>query len=346
MDKNSRRSFLDGIWPARGMRRDWDERAREDAQRYIACGHAETDEKFWDSGRWDLEHLVLHDVELSPRAHALEIGCGLGRLLRPLSERIERVYGVDISAEMVARARQALASRGNVDVSSTDGRLHRIPEASLDFVFSFIVFQHVPAKRAVVRYIRESARVLRGGGVLRFQVDGRARPRDSGTDSWLGVWFEPGELQNQLSAAQFEVVNSWGEGTHYYWVTALRKRERGRPDTVAVRCWKRAWNTDRLQSLLERLGAGEESARAVTSGDRTLRDLATGFLSSQEAVSASDFVRRAYEVFLGRPADEGGLAFYSKEIESGIPRSNTVDCLLSSAEAEENLRTRLTEPAA
>jgi SAM-dependent methyltransferase len=347
MEERRRRSLWDALSPARWMRRDWDRRAREDAQHYIACGHAETDAAFWESGRWDLDHLVLHDVELSPRAHGLEIGCGLGRLLRPLSERIERVYGVDISREMVTRAQQALADRGNVDVAATTGRLNRISDASLDLVFSFIVFQHVPSKRAVIRYIREASRVLRGGGVFRFQVDGRPRPKDSRADSWLGVWFEPRELARQLFAAKFEIVSSWGEGTHYYWVTARRRPQRGRSATAAVQCWKREWRSDRLRALLERMGADAAAAgRAVMAGDQTLKELAESFLASQEKIPAADFVRRAYEVFLGRPPDAGGLAFYSKEIESGIPRSNTVDCLLSSSEAEDNLRTRVTEPAA
>ena len=347
MDEKHGWALLDRLSPARWMRRDWDRRARENAQHYIACGHSETDESFWASGRWDLEHLVLHDIELASTARALEIGCGLGRLLYPLSERIERVYGVDISGEMVVRARQALAERGNIEVFQTAGRLDRLPEASLDLVFSFIVFQHIPSKRAVVRYIREAARVLKGGGAFRFQVDGRPRPRTSTADSWLGVWFEARELKRLLLRAGFEDAELWGEGTHYLWVTARRERRRGRPDTDAVGCFKRAWKPDALQALLARLEqdrAGE--AEEVIAGQRTLKELSAAFLQKYQTASPTDFVRRAYDVFLGRPADEGGLAFYSKEIESGIPPSNTVDCLLSSSELEDLLRPRAAEPAA
>ena len=49
-------------------------------------------------------------------------------------------------------------------------------------------------------------------------------------------------------------------------------------------------------------------------------------------------MRRAYRVLLGREADPGGLSFYAKEIAGGVPRSNTVDCLLASSEMEERLR--------
>src|SRR5262249_25450679 len=150
----SLRGFAPRLW----MRADWDRRARENAKRFIACGHSETDEAFWASGRRDLDQLILHDLELEPSARALEIGCGLGRILRPLSERIDRACGVDISAEMVAGARRELAERPNIEVFVTDGRLRGIADAALDFVYSFIVFQHIPSKKAVARYLKEAAR--------------------------------------------------------------------------------------------------------------------------------------------------------------------------------------------
>ena len=99
----------------------------------------------------------------------------MGRLLRPLSFAVARAIGVDISPEMIARAREALADRDNVALAVTDGRLPGVGDATLDFVTSFIVFQHVPSRAVVYRYLREAARVLKGGGVLRFQV-GRAAP--------------------------------------------------------------------------------------------------------------------------------------------------------------------------
>jgi hypothetical protein len=66
--------------------------------------------------------------------------------------------------------------------------------------------------------------------------------------------------------------------------------------------------------------------------------MADGFLEENSRLAPEAFVRRAYEVLLGREPDEDGLAFYSKEIASGIPPSSTVDCLLSSSELEDLLR--------
>jgi SAM-dependent methyltransferase len=325
------------------MRRDWNERARENAQHFIACGHSETDTAFWESGRRDLDLSVLHDVELDPAAHALEIGCGVGRLLRPLSERIEKAYGVDISSEMIERARRALADRPNIELFATRGRLDFIPDASLDFVYSFIVFQHIPTKKAVSRYIREAGRVLSEGGVFRFQVDGRPRSRREKADTWLGVWFEPSELTRELQRAGFETVDLWGEHTHYLWATARRRGGKPGRRPAAVRTRSRAWNRPALEAFLSRLETDVGTqAPAILTGRLSLREAAAPLLSRHGEDSPEAFVSRAYHVLLGREADPDGLAFYAKEITSGIPASNTVDCLVSSAELEEKLRPEMT----
>ena len=148
------------------MRRDWDRRAGENAPFFIACGTSESDEAFWASGENELSTVILHGVDLEPRASVLEIGCGMGRLLRPLSRRAARVIGVDISPEMVERAVVALRDLHNVEVFATRGKLDRVATASIDFVFSFIVFQHIPSRKAIAAYVAEASRVLKGGGVF------------------------------------------------------------------------------------------------------------------------------------------------------------------------------------
>jgi SAM-dependent methyltransferase len=326
------------LFPRRWMRSDWDRRARENAQHFIACGHAGSDEAFWSSGAADLEELILHGIALQPDARALEIGCGMGRLVRPLSERIEHVYGVDISGEMVARALAVLADRPNVTLFTTAGNLRPVPTGSLDLVFSFIVFQHIPSRRAVTRYIREASRVLKAGGVFRFQVDGRAVEEHYRTDTWRGVRYEPEGLRSELEENGLAVADLWGEGTHYLWVTAVRRRGRGLAETRAVRVRGRTWSRDELESLLDRMGGARSDAEAVIRGERSIRQLAHGFLSDHAADSPEEFVRSAYRVFLGREADAGGLAFYTREIAGGIARSNTLDCLISSSEFERRLR--------
>ncbi|MGE5276179.1 MAG: methyltransferase domain-containing protein [Acidobacteriota bacterium] len=334
------RRALSRVFPARRMRRDWDARARENASRYIDCAHSGSDEDFWRSGAADLETLVLQDVTLDASARVLEIGCGVGRLLRPLSLRVERAIGIDISPEMISRARAALCDRPNVELSVTGGDLAGIPDASLDFVYSFIVFQHVPSRAAVLRYLGEAARALKAGGVLRFQVDGRRRSRLLGSDTWRGAWFDADRLRRQLSRMGFEVIDRWGEGTQYLWITARRAAEPGRPATAAAAIRGRAWNEPELERALSDLRLPAREAASVVSGRRSLRELAQPFLRRNRLADPRDFVRRAYEVFLGRPADTDGLSFYVSEISSGTPRGYVLDCLIASAEAKERFRRR------
>jgi ubiquinone/menaquinone biosynthesis C-methylase UbiE len=321
------------------MRRAWNRRARADAGRFIAGPHAETEERFWKSGTRDLAELVLRDLRLSPKTRALEIGCGVGRLLRPLTSRVERAWGVDISEEMIRRARTALGDLENVQVRLTDGSLDGFGDATLDLVFSFIVFQHIPQKRDVFTYVREAARVLEAGGVLRFQVDGRAPHRWWPRDTWRGVSFAKPELLEELAAAGFEDVDVWGEGTQYLWATATRLGEPGQPRSSSVRRLRRTWNHEAVEALLHRLGADCPGAvELVLLGECTLRALAVPFLERGLDLPAEDFVRVLYRAVLGREADAEGLAFHTRGTETGVARAYVLDCLLSSPELEDRLR--------
>jgi SAM-dependent methyltransferase len=199
------------------MRDDWDARARTNAAFYICTTAAETPEAFAASGERDLDAQVLDGLPASADWRVLEIGCGIGRLLEPLSRRVALAAGVDLSEEMVRRAREYCRARPNVEVRRTDGSLESFEDARFDFVFSHIVFQHLPRKRYVDRYLREAHRVLRPGGILRVQVDGRARQflRRWVADSWSGVVFSARELARRLERAGFSVTEIRGEGTQY-----------------------------------------------------------------------------------------------------------------------------------
>lgn len=326
------RSFLGRIFPALRMREDWDLRARENARYYIDCGHGESEESFWRSGREDLENFILRDLQVEPGAVALEIGCGIGRLLRPLSKRVARVWGFDISGEMIERGKRALADRPNVGLQRTDGDLAPCADASVDYVFSFIVFQHIPVKRAVLRYVEEAARVLKASGLFRFQADGRSDQRLS-ADTWEGVRYGHREIVRALDSAGFETLEVTGEGTQYMWVTARRREEASRPSTRLVRFQARPWAVGALDELLRRLGREPSRDRErVLSGEVSLRSLAEGFVRQNATAPAADYVQSAYRTFLGREPDPDGLAFYVREIEQGIARTNVVDCLLASPE--------------
>ena len=206
------------------MRADWDLRARENAPFYVCTTSAESPEAFARSGQRDLEAHVLDGLDVSPRWRVLEIGCGVGRLLRPLAARVARVVGVDVSAGMLDRARDYCGGLPNVHLELTDGSLDFLPDAGFDFVFSHIAFQHLPRKAYAERYFRDAFRVLAPGGIFRVQVDGRSRQffRRWIADSWSGVVFSAPELKRRLERAGFQVREMRGEGTQYLRATAVK----------------------------------------------------------------------------------------------------------------------------
>lgn len=106
------------------------------------------------------------------RDTALEIGCGYGQWMWPMSELVHRVDGFDIHESLVWKFQEqfrALA-RANVRMFLGDGLT--IPfDGPYSLVYSISVFQHMP--RAIVHgYLKEIRRVLatdRGRALLHFR---------------------------------------------------------------------------------------------------------------------------------------------------------------------------------
>jgi len=313
------------------MQREWEQRAQSDAFGYIGRGYAESDDLFWASGETDLTQLILCDMEVPPEAAVLEIGCGVGRLVRPLATRVSHATGVDIAPGMISRGRELLADLPNVHLHVTDGSLECIETHSLDLIFSFVVFQHIPSKQAIIRYIREAARTLKPGGIFKFQVDGRERPFWKGSDTWLGVWFKPAEIRDILRESGFTIIDSWGEATQYYWLTAQLEST---DPTARVVARPPSWNRDGVRALLKRLShpAHHPDLNAIISGTRCLRDCARGFLQDLRDKSSEEFVTAAFRVILNREPDQEGREFYLRQLSQKVSRSYLIDCLLSSAE--------------
>ncbi len=97
------------------MRADWNERAREDAHYYAAFGRRDQDDAEFFAAAADLIRNLESELRRFPAAtppsstrRALEIGCGPGRLMRPMSRHFGEIHGVDVSDEMIAQARRNL----------------------------------------------------------------------------------------------------------------------------------------------------------------------------------------------------------------------------------------------
>jgi SAM-dependent methyltransferase len=230
------------------MRRYWDERARLNAPWYVDTSLSYYDpdlDRFFETGRV----IAGEALEGAPRdvgtAVALEIGCGLGRICVALSERFDRVVGVDISSEMLRRARE-VASRPGVSYLLGDGAsLAQVRDGVVDLVLTFTVFQHIPSIGVIERYVHEAGRVLRPGGLFVFQWNntpgsvrwglrrvllsaaqrvGIRRERfGRHAPEFLGSRVSMARMRRALEGAGLELVRVRGEGSLYAWAWAVRR---------------------------------------------------------------------------------------------------------------------------
>jgi SAM-dependent methyltransferase len=107
----------------------------------------------------------------------VELGCGVGRMTRNFARRYERVLALDVSAEMLGRARQIHAEEKNILWLRVNGAdLACLASDSVDFIFSYLVLQHLPSEELAFGYVREMLRVLRPGGGFLFQFNGSHKP--------------------------------------------------------------------------------------------------------------------------------------------------------------------------
>ncbi|HUZ47628.1 MAG TPA: class I SAM-dependent methyltransferase [Terriglobia bacterium] len=158
----------------RDIIKEWDERAQGDWRRSVWAEASESEEAFRASGERDYGRHIrpfLSAQGINPgKLVALEIGAGVGRMSEFLCRNFHRLVAVDASREMLRIGRKRIAG-GKVLWLCNDGKtLNAVADASVDFIFSHSVFQHIPRAEDVAVYVREAARVLKPGGSLVFQV--------------------------------------------------------------------------------------------------------------------------------------------------------------------------------
>jgi ubiquinone/menaquinone biosynthesis C-methylase UbiE len=136
-----------------------------------------TDEEFYATGQSDWEDFREQWRHYSPAigGTVVEIGCGAGRLTRALASDFNTVVALDVSPDMIAKAREATPD--NVEFEIVDGSTIPRPDNSVDGVFSAIVLQHLETFDYVRAYMADALRALRPGGSIMLNIALSHRPR-------------------------------------------------------------------------------------------------------------------------------------------------------------------------
>ncbi|HEY2743030.1 MAG TPA: class I SAM-dependent methyltransferase [Polyangia bacterium] len=114
-----------------------------------------------------LELALLQQLGLADGQYVVDVGCGSGRLAKPLSLAFKGDYlGIDVVPDLVRYAERIVA-RPSWRFEVADGL--RIPEADgrADFICFFSVFTHLRHEESYV-YLRDAIRVARSGGRIVF----------------------------------------------------------------------------------------------------------------------------------------------------------------------------------
>ncbi|MBI1747547.1 MAG: methyltransferase domain-containing protein [Acidobacteria bacterium] len=204
-------------------------------------------ESAWHQDAAKAAQIVLTGIEPKEDWTILEVGCGVGRILDVLRNRltVRRLIGVDISESMIAFAKERLADDDRVQLRVGNRYdLSMIPSSTVNFAYAVDVFIHIYDVDVVLNYLGEVQRVLKEGGCFRFNVR-RFDPtlafhsslggRFARIMHQLGIWstgkhrwypgeeagfcgnqFLPREIKKLVRLSRLSVLEMWEEGAHLW----------------------------------------------------------------------------------------------------------------------------------
>ncbi|MFF2012504.1 class I SAM-dependent methyltransferase [Streptomyces sp. NPDC058195] len=190
----------------------------------------------WDDVNDGFNELLLSAARITRRDRVLDLGCGAGRTTRLAARRASDglVTGVDLSAPMLARARESARREGigNAVFERADIQAHPFEPGSFDVAVSRfgVMFFADP-----VAAFANAGRALRPGGRIAFVCSA-----DPGRTEWLGAvqglreilpvgglgtpgapgmfsLAEPSTVREVLSGAGYEAVSSERVEAHGTW---------------------------------------------------------------------------------------------------------------------------------
>lgn len=202
---------------------------------------------------WKYGQELMPLLDPKPGEWILDAGCGTGELTAAIAETGARVTGIDLSADMIGKAR---AQFPHLDLA-VSGIVEYQPSREFDAVFSNAVLHWIHDAEGAVRMI---ARALRVGGRFVAEFGGAGNCRSIIGATGVNPWYFPtvGEYapileRNGLEVRRAELFDRWTkledpENAIEDWVRMFGK---GMPqDDVSLRALR-----EKLRPLLYRDGS-------------------------------------------------------------------------------------------
>ena len=205
----------------------WNKRANSPENAIAAVDGSTSEEIVRHTGRYTARQ-VRAALDIQPADTVLELGCGVGRIGRELSEHCSHWTGVDISENMISHARERLSDRGNVSFHHLSrSSLEPLADESVDKAYSIAVFCHMD-KEDLYLYLQDLSRIIRPQGLILVETWNLCHP--VGWRRWEyepGVWSRadqsqrkdvarnqfctPEEFALYVSKAGFEVLANYSD---------------------------------------------------------------------------------------------------------------------------------------
>lgn len=150
------------------MRSDWDRRIQHDYRFWMSDGVG-NDAAMWSAGERDFK-ILTDGIPNKKESVFLEIGCGVGRLLKFASSDFGKVIGLDVSEKAISKAKEFLTGSDNVELICGNGiDLREVKDHSVDVVVSFAALTSMPTE-VIAQYLLETRRVIKDSGSVRLQM--------------------------------------------------------------------------------------------------------------------------------------------------------------------------------
>lgn len=176
----------------------------------------------------------------------LDVACGPGIVSAALAARAREVVGLDVTPEMLARARQRCAEAGVRNATFREGSATELPfaEASFDAVVNRLAIHHFKEPRVA---LGEMFRILRPGGTLVVaDIVSSEDPEESALHNAIEVLRDPShvrmppasELKSQIADTGFsmETETTWDQQREFEeWAAIVGDPERIAPLRPIVR---------------------------------------------------------------------------------------------------------------